>query len=206
MVKDNKIQNINTIKECFDVILNGGKGESRLAARRVRKLLYSPRGEKDKYQDIKNIVNNAPDKYAEITEDWRQENFVVAISVIYYLHDRKKDPDFLFPWFFQLLQHSNGAIRYAAVRMFGNELGPLTVHIRVPGYESDVLNPDKANYILHSLFMDLCVLVNMLWEPKFKRYKYVDSLPTGPYKSVQMVLAKMEEYCGRQYLDKVKNF
>jgi hypothetical protein len=127
---------------------------------------------------------------------------VVAISVIYYLHDREGEPDFLFPWFFQLLQHPNGIIRYAAMRMLSIELGPLTAHIRVPGYKSDRLKPEQADQILHSLFISLNGLVSALWEPKFKRYKYIDSLPTGPYKSVQMVLARIEEYCGRQYLDR----
>jgi hypothetical protein len=203
MAKDNKTEDIKTIKECFDVVLSGDKKESRLAARRVRKLLYSSQGERDKYQDIKNIVNEAAGKYTEITEDWRQEDFVVAISVIYYLHDREEEPDFLFPWFFQLLQHSNGTIRYAAVRMLSNELGPLTVHIRIPGHKSDRLKPEQADHILKSLFMGLHGLMTALWEPKFKRYKYIDSLPAGPYKSVQMVLAKMEEYCGRKYLDRL---
>ncbi len=203
MAKDKKIEDIKTIKECFDVILSGEKNESRLAARRVRKLLYSSQGERDKYQDIKNIVNKASNTYAEISEDWRQEDFVVAISVIYYLHDREEEPDFLFPWFFQLLQHPNGTIRYAAVRMLSIELGSLTVHIRVPGHKSDRLKPEQADKILQALFMGLYGLMSMLWEPKFKRYKYVDSLPTGSYKSVQMVLAKMEEYCGRKYLDRL---
>lgn len=203
MAEDKKIEGIKTIKECFDVILSADKEESRVAARRVRKLLYSSQGERDKYQDIKNIVNEASDRYAEIIEEWRQENFVVAFSVIYYLHDREEDPDFLFPWFFQLLQHSNGTIRYAAVRMLSNELGPLTVHIRVPCHKSDRLRPEQADHILSSLFISLHRLMTALWEPKFKRYKYIDSLPTGPYKSAQMVLAKMEEYCGKKYLDRL---
>lgn len=199
MTRNKKIIDIDSIKECFDVILSGDKDDSRLAARRVRKLLYSSQGEKDKYQDIKNIINEAPDKYAEISEDWRQKDFVVAVSVIYYLHDREEQPDFLFPWLFQLLQHSDGTIRYAAVRMLSNELGPLTVHIRVPGHKSDKLKPEQADNILHALFVSLNGLLSVLWEPKYKRYKYIDSLPPSSYKSVQMVLAEMEELCGRKY-------
>jgi len=200
-ISEEKIKDISTIKECFGVILNGGKDESRLAARRVRKLLYSSHCDRKAFNDIENIVNEAPNKYTEISEDWRQEYFVVAVSVIYYLHDRETEPDFLFPWFFQLLQHPNGIIRYAVVRMLSIELGPLTVHIRVPGHKSDRLKPERADETLQALFMGLCGLTSVLWEPKFKRYKYIDSLPTGPYKSVQMVLAKVEEYCGKKYLD-----
>lgn len=187
---------MNTIKECFDVILSGGKNDSHQAARRVRKLLYGSQGGRDQFNDIKNLINDAHSEYAKIFEDWRQEDFVVAISVIYYLHDKEEQPDFLFHWLFQLLQHSNGIVRYAAVRMFTNELGPLTVHIRFPDHKSDRLKPEQADNILNALFVSLNGLLAALWETKFKRYKYIDSLPTGPYKSVQMVLAKMEEYCG----------
>ncbi|MDO8592930.1 MAG: hypothetical protein Q7R92_04170 [bacterium] len=197
---------MDTIKECFNTILLGREKDSRLAARQVRKLLYSSRGEQDKYRDIKNIVNGASEEYAKISEDWRQENFVMAVSVIYFLHDREGQPDFLFPWLFDLLQHENGYIRQAAVRMLEHEIGPLTVHIRCPGHKPGYfgkLMPEQADNILHSLFLYLHNLSSALWQTKYKRYKYIDSLPTGSYKSVQMILAELEESCGRGYLDRL---
>jgi len=195
---------MNTFKECFDTILHGNEKDSRLAARGVRKILYSSEGGRDKFNDIKNLINDAPREYAKISEDWRQEDFVVAVSVIYYLHDREEQPDFLFPWLFQLLQCSNGVIRHAAVRMLSNEIGPLTVHLRFPGDKSifgDRLKPEQADSILYSLFVGLNGLLAALWQPKYKRYKYIHSLPASPYKSVQMVSAELEESCGRKYID-----
>jgi len=190
---------MNTIKECFDTILCGNEKDSRLAARNVRKLLYSSRGEKDQYKEIADLINNAPSEYVKILEEWRQENFVVAVSVIYFLHDKEDQPDFLFPWLFQLLQHPNGIIRYAAVRMLTNEIGPLTYHIRCPGEKLDKLKPEQADSILRSLFASLNGLLDILWRPKYKRYKYIDSLPASLYKSVQMVLAELEESCGQKH-------
>ena len=201
-----KSTTMSTIKECFDTILRGNEKDSRLAARRVRKLLYSSQGHKDKYNIFNNIINDTPGEYVKISEAWRQENFVVAVSVIYFLHDRKKQPDFLFPWLFQLLQHPNGVIRYAAVRMLSNEIGPLTFHIRFPDDKSilrDRLKTEQADRTLCFLFMSLHRLLTTLWQPKYKRYKYIDSLPASPYKSVQMVLAKLEESCGKKYLDRL---
>lgn len=197
---------MNTTKECFDTILHGNKSDSRLAARKVRKLVYSSATSRDKYEDIKNLVKRAPGEYANIAEEWRQENFVVAVSVLYFLHDKEEQPDFFFPWLFQLLQHHNGVMRYSAVRMLSNEIGPLTVHIRIPGHKSifgDGLKPEQADSILHSLFINLHELMGALWKPKYKKYKYIDSLPTSPYKSVQMVLAKLEELCGKEYIDRL---
>lgn len=197
---------MDSIKEYFYTILRGNEQGSRLAARQVRKLLYSSRGGQDKYQDIRIIVSSAPFEYAKISEEWRQENFVASISVIYFLHDKEELPDFLFPWLFQLLKHSNGVIRYAAVRMLINEIGPLTVHIRCPGHKPGYfgkLTPEQADNILYSLFLNLNNLSSVLWQPKYRRYKYIDSLPASPYKSVQMILAELEESCGREYLDRL---
>lgn len=196
---------MNTIRECFDIILNGGKEESRQAARRVRKLAYSSSASgREKYEEIAAIVRAAPETYTRISEDWRQENFVIAISVIYFLHDMETQPDFLFSWLFQLLQHPNGYIRHAAVKMISHEIGPLTVHIRHPGHKSilgDRLKPEQADSILYSLFASLDGLLSVLWQLKYKRYKYIDSLPASPYKSAQMVLAKLEKSCGQKYID-----
>lgn len=198
---------MNTIKECFNTILNGGKEESRQAARRVRKLVYSSSVEgREKYKEIAALVRTAPENYVRISEDWRQENFVIAISVIYFLHDMEAQPDFLFPWLFQLLQHQNGYIRHAAVKMISHEIGPLTVHLRFPGDKSilkDRLKPEQADNILHSLFASLNGLLSALWQPKYKRYKYIDSLPASPYKSVQMVLFELEDSCGKKYIDRL---
>lgn len=192
-----KDKTLNTIKACFDQIINGNKEDSRLAARRVRKLLYSARGGGDKYKEVEDIINNAPINYAAISEVWRQENFVSAVSVIYYLHDQEAQPDFLFPWFFLLLNHANGVIRYAAVRMITHEFGLLTVHIRFPGEKREYkLKPEQADSILRALFIKLHQMLNALSEPKYKKYKYIDSLPVSPYKSVQMVLAELEDMCG----------
>ncbi len=200
---------MNTIKECFAIILRGNKEESRLAARKVSKLLYSSSLlDKNQSFDIKNLVKDAPKEYDKISEDWRKENFVMATSVIYYLHDLDDQPDFLFPWLFHLLQHPNGIIRYASVRMFSSEIGPLTVFIRCPDFKWSrlgALSPQKANAILRSLYLGLHELLRILWQPKYKRYKYIDSLPSSSYKSVQMVLDCLEESCGREYLECLVN-
>ena len=183
--------------------MNGSKEESRQTARRVGKLVYSSPAEgQEKYTEIVALIKTAQEDYARISEDWRQENFVMAISVMYFLHDKEDQPDFIFPWLFQLLQHQNGYIRYAAVKMISHEIGPLTVHIRFPGDRpilGDKLKPDQADKILHSLFMSLNGLLSVLWQPKYKRYKYIDSLPASPYKSVQMVLTELKESCDRNH-------
>ncbi len=199
---------MTTFSECFNQILLGDKEQSRLAARQVRKLVYS-KGEGDKFKIIHSIIDNAPKEYEKTIESFRQENFVMAISVMYFLHDKEEQPDFLFPWLFHLLlQHESGNIRHAAVRMLENELGPLTYHIRFPNEKASYwkkLTPEVADSILFGLYANLNELAADLWKPKFKKYKYISSLPAGPYKSVQMVLATMEEDCGKEYMARLED-
>ena len=186
-----------TFNELFKIILSGNENQSHEAARKVRKFLYSSRsGGKNEYKQIKNIINAAANTYAKIVEDWRRENFVMAVSVIYYLHDRESEPDFLFPWLFQLLQNKNGNIRQAAVRMIQNELGPLTYHIRFPGRKSDFhkFSSKKADQILIGLRINLDRLAEASWKDSYKKYKYVVQLPSGTYKSTQLILGLLDDY------------
>ena len=194
---------MTTFSECFNVILTGDREASRKAARQVRKLVYSSAGDgREKFEEMAAIIENAPKEYEKIKEESRQENFVMAISVMYFLHNKESQPDFLFPWLFDLIQHTNGYIRYAAVRMFENELGPLTVHLRCPNDSSFRHRADQSNTILCELYFHLMELATKLWKPIYKRYKYISSLPNGSYKSMQMVLGTMGEYCGEDYMSR----
>src|SRR3989344_6459591 len=181
---------MKTFIELFNTILTADEETSRQAAREIRKLVYSSR-DGGKYKDIASIIENAPAEYIKITEDWRQENFVVAISVMYFLHNRENQPDFLFHWLFQLLQHENGNIRHSAVRMIKHELGPLTYYIRFPGKTSSLreLLPERADHILFGLRTNLNNLAVGSWKSSYKKFKYIDDLPSGTYKSVQLVLS-----------------
>ncbi|MFH1170299.1 MAG: hypothetical protein V1704_01945 [Candidatus Vogelbacteria bacterium] len=60
---------MDTLKECFKIILTGDREVSRLAAREVRKLVYSSRSGRDEFDDIKNLINTAFDGYVKISED-----------------------------------------------------------------------------------------------------------------------------------------
>jgi hypothetical protein len=196
---------MTTFIDLFADILNGNRQSSHQAARAVRKQLYSPSlSYKNRHSDIQLIIEIAAAEYYKIKQDWRQENFVLAVSVIYYLHDYDKSPEFLFAWVFDLLQHSNGNIRQAARRMINHELGPLTAHIRYPDMKFEHrFTPDEADLILLSLYVNLNNLAVVLSKPSYKKYKYVDSLPTSPYKTVEMTFIDMEESCGKAYMKRL---
>lgn len=203
-MEPNKTTLPKTFIELFDSILIGNKDDSRKSAREVRKLLYGSH-DGGEYNDIKKIIENASREYCKIKEDWRKENFVMAVSVLYFLRNKENRPDFLFPWLIYLLQHKNGNIRQSAVRMIENELGPLTVHIRCSEYKQNKSKSEQSDFVLLNLFISLNNLLADLWKPEYKKYKYVNSLPTCSYKSIQMVLNRMEDDCGEKYMKQLKN-
>jgi hypothetical protein len=188
---------MKTFTELFNTILTADEETSHKATREVRKLVYSSGGSK-KYERIASIIENAPAEYVKIAEDWRQENFVMAISVMYFLHDLENQPDFLFPWLFQLLQHTNGNIRHAAVRMIEHELGALTYHIRFPGEKSghSKISSEQADRIIFGLHANLNNLMANSWKDSYRKFKYIDRLPSGTYKSAQLILSVLDDYCG----------
>lgn len=198
---------MSSFKEIFARILTAEKEESRQAAREVRKYLYSSHDEREKYNEIKNLIENAPAKYAEIAEVWRQENFATAISVIFFLREKKPLADYWFPWQFALLEHENGNIRQAAVRMLTNELGPLTVHLRFPGKKSYQDIPiEEADKMLLEIFVRLRHLLHLTWKSNYKKHKYVSNLPSSPYKSGQLVMGEFVDDCGKEYVKKMEDF
>ena len=189
---------METFPELFKTILRGDKETSRKAAREVRRrLYYSAKGGRSEYKSIEKNIRTAPEIYAKIIDPWRQENFVLAISVLYFLHSRDDRPDFLFSWLFQLLQHENGNVRHASVRMLEHEFGTLTYHIRFPAEKHPFaeLAPESADQILHVLRTNLESLAARSWKQTYNKIKYIDELPSGTYKSTQLILECLDDYC-----------
>ncbi|MFO7807157.1 MAG: hypothetical protein R6V40_01900 [Candidatus Moraniibacteriota bacterium] len=196
-----------SLNDLFGIVLSEEKEKSRQAARDVRKRIFSGGDRKSERGDLDRLIREAPKKYVDIAENWRRENFVMAISVIYFLHDREDDPDFLFPWLLYLLEEKNGNIRQAAVRMIGNELGLLTVHIRFPNEKRDYsdLKPANADLVLLRLFVSLHKIMQLHWKDSYERHKYIHTLPPSPYKSAQLLLRDMERLCGEEYMEELDN-
>ncbi len=197
-----KIKVMQTFTDIFNTILTGDKESSKKASKYVRVFLYK---KSDNFKEIQDILEMSDLVYRGIIEEWRQVNFVVAISVLYFLQNKDAKQDFQFPWLFFLIKHKNGIIRHSAVRMFRHQLGPLTVHIRCPYGEfiSNKFIVDRNNKILSDMYIELLFLANTFSNPMYAKYKYIDSIPVGPYKSIQLVLATMHEYCGEKYLKQI---
>lgn len=186
------------IKECFKIILEGERAASKNASRKTHKIISMMK--RPDYDYLVEMVMDSPHQYMSISEGWRQENFVMAISSTFFLADEAQHGH-LFPWLFQLLQHDNGNIRYAAVRMFETCFGPMTYHIRFPDDPEQYKDYRMDNTLLKELFMSLHGLLSVYWDARYEQYEYINSLPSSQYKSIQMALVTLEDMCGEGFFD-----
>ena len=192
------MEQFKDIKECFNVILEGDKVASKKASRKAHKIISMMK--RPDYDYLIEMVMDSPHQYMSISESWRQENFVMAISSTFFLVDEAQHGH-LFPWLFQLLQHDNGNIRYAAVRMFENCFGPMTYHIRFPDDPEQYKDYRIDSTLLKELFMSLNGLLSVYWDARYEQYEYINSLPSSQYKSIQMALVTLEDMCGEGFFD-----
>jgi hypothetical protein len=54
------------------------------------------------------------------------------------------------------------------------------------------------------MYKELQFLLSKFYKPIYKKYKYISSIPTGQYKSIQLILAELEFDCGKEYINKLK--
>lgn len=85
------------------------------------------------------------------------------------------------------------------------DIRPLTYHIRCPDRPHNQSRADKADQILFELYCNLQDLINDLSKPSYNRYKFIASLPTGPFKSIQMVMSQLMEDCGEEHMKDFEN-
>ena len=123
------------------------------------------------------------------------------------MRNNMKSPEPLYNWIFELLHNKNGHIRFAAFRMIRNDLGLLTAHIRHSNTEFErTIESDRADNILLSLYINLNDIAVSLSKPSYKKYKYVELLPVGPYKTIRMIIAELEDNCGKAYMKQLRSW
>src|SRR3989338_1321223 len=78
-----------------------------------------------------------------------------------------------------------------------NALGALTYHIRFPGEKSSLhkFSSKQADQIIFGLRTNLNNLMASSWKNSYKKFKYIDRLPSGTYKSIQLILSVLDDYC-----------
>lgn len=62
----------------------------------------------------------------------------------------------------------------------------------------------QSDCILLNLYVTFNNLLAALCKSEYKKYKYVHDIPTGAYKTIQMVFCTMKDSCGKEYMKQLK--
>jgi len=117
--------------------------------------------------------------------------------------------DFLLP----NIDHPAGHIRQATIHAIEYLVTDLRMDLKFDRTRVDNENLEKAEYIkivqknrarFGNFVMEIEALIDHYYQPKFKKHKYVSSLPPGPYKSLQMLITEIllrSDYYEKLYQD-----
>lgn len=185
----------NHIKDLIQIIKTGTPGEVKDAQRRVEKFwhdFYIPRREEGrkafevfleevgKIKEIKDIDHQA---YFINTLKWP----LWAIGEEYF----EVWADFILKG----IQHPSGKIRQAILRAADYLIMDIRVDLRFDFNKKDINQEDREvvekNIIRFGCFVQVAEnLLEKYYEPRFRRHKYIDSMPPSVYKSLQQLITK----------------
>jgi len=104
--------------------------------------------------------------------------------------------DFLLP----IIEHPDGKIRQAAIHAIEYLISDIRVDLHFDRDRVDNQNLKKAEFIkivkknqarFGNFVMEIEALTDHYCEPRFKKYKFVSSLPPGPYKSLNKLITEV---------------
>lgn len=108
------------------------------------------------------------------------------------------------------IQHPSGKIRQAVIHATEYLMLNISVDLRHVGEKEKDLSPHLKELVLKNkmrfgyFVMEVEALIDQYHEPRFKRYKYVSSLPTGVYKSLSKLITEVllrSEFYEKLYQD-----
>lgn len=180
-----------TIKDIIQKIEKGDKREQKAAKNELEQFWEQNKGDKKTTKIFLKEMEKGIKNFDAIKNVDNQVAFVFALKWFLlaadpsYIEDRWPD---LKNFVLKMLQHKSGRVRYAMVRITFY----LTISLRLFNLDGGKLSPKQKKMIAKHrlLFCELVEEVEQLiekyFEPKFRKYKYIQSLPPSIYKSLQM--------------------
>lgn len=195
------------LKNLIQIITTDSPAEVKLAQKQVEKFwhdFYIPHREEGRlafavfWEEIEN--------FEQIKDAEHQAYFINTLKWPLYAAG-EENFEFIAEFFLKYIQHPSGKIRQAIIRaadylIYGLILDAGRYHrdLVKPGVNlQELVARDKRRFGI--LVMIAERLAEKYFEPKFKRYKYISSLPAGVYKSLEIFIA--ENLLRSEYYEKV---
>ncbi len=186
----------NYIKNLIQIIKTGAPDEVKVAQKQVKKFyddVYIPQRETGKrafrifLEEIKT--------FEQIKDANHQAYFINTLKWPLYAIGYENF-DVFAKFFLRYIQHPSGKIRQAIIKAVDYLIFDLTLGIDGNYYHEEkskeeikkIADRDKIRFGLFVTIIER--LEEKYYEPKFKRYKYISSLPVGVYKSLQILIVE----------------
>ncbi|MFH1946785.1 MAG: hypothetical protein ABIJ23_01345 [Candidatus Magasanikbacteria bacterium] len=198
----------NTLKKLLETIKNGSPTEVKSAQKEVEKFwhnVYIP--EREKGREAFKIFLEELKNFESIKDIDHQCYFINTLKCPLYAIGEEyfgKWADF----FLHYIQHPSGKIRQAVISAVDYLL--MDIAEGLDSYDKKVVY-DKHNKNMNYFCNFVCIVENLLAkydEPRFRKFKYVSSMPASVYKSLQILITQKlfrSEYYEKLYEEFLKN-
>lgn len=179
----------NPLKSLIETVKTGSREEVKEAQKQIEKISRGAGRDKAKKKMFR-IFREEMEDFAEIKSVDNQAYFINTLKHPFLILGEEYFPVFA-EFILQQIQNPSGKIRMAVIRA-ADWLLIMAIDFCLPRYEKPApaqMERDKLNKERFCLFAyALEKLLDLYREPKYERYKYIDSLPAGVYKSLEMLL------------------
>lgn len=197
----------NHIKNLIQIIRTGMPAEVKVAQKQVKKFwhdVYIPQREIGR-QAFRVFLDEIK-TFEQIKDADHQAYFINTLKWPLYAIGYENF-DVFARFFLRYIQHPSGKVRQAIIRAVDYLIFDLTLDMnrnyQHKGKSKEALKKiiarDRMRFGLFVITTER--LEEEYYEPKFKRYKYISSLPAGVYKSLQILM--MEELLRSEYYETV---
>ncbi|MBU2541936.1 hypothetical protein KJ785_00030 [Patescibacteria group bacterium] len=198
----------NILIKLLETIKNGSPVEVKSAQKEVEKFwhnVYIP--EREKGREAFKIFLEELKNFESIKDIDHQCYFINTLKWPLYAIGEEyfgKWADF----FLNYIQHPSGKIRQAVIRAVDYLLMDIVEGL---GPHDKKVVYDKHNKSMNYFCNFACILENLLAkydEPRFKKFKYISSMPASVYKSLQILMTEIifrSEYYEKLYEEFLKN-
>lgn len=189
-----------SLQKLIDIIKSGSSSDVKAAQKQIEKIWHETcRFDCDVRADIFFIFLEELKLFSQIKDIAHQAYFINTLKwPLYFIGEQYFSDwsDFILIY----IQHPSGKIRQAIIRALDYLIMDLRLDFK---YDFDTvkskgLNRQEIDNIINNnrtkfgyFIISVESLIRQYHEPRFNKYKYIDRLPIGVYKSLQMFLAEL---------------
>lgn len=206
-----KINKENEFKQLIDIVKNGSTIEVKVAQKKIEKIFNALEIPRRKNKDLFLFFVDEIKNFDKIKDIDHQYYFINTLKYPFIVLGGENFEDWT-EFILKLIQHSSGKIRQAAINAVDwLVLMNLNLDLSDTWYKKSTNENKKQTLNDRERFGNFVLKIENLLDEyhlsKYNRYKYVDSLPVGIYKSLNKLIFERllrTEYQEKVYLDFLK--